>query len=469
MIGRKKERDSLLTAEKAVQSGFVAIYGRRRIGKTFLVRETFGERLTFSHAGVENVGMHEQLRAFSSSLKDFGWQGNGSLKDWFDAFDALKEIVKASASSKKVVFLDELPWMDTAKSNFLPALEFFWNGWASSRKDVLLVVCGSATSWIVSKILKSRGGLHNRVTDQIWLKPFTLAECKAYAAELGMEMSDMELAEAYMALGGVPYYWSFLKPGLSLAQNMDSLFFASDAKLRLEFSQLYSSLFKHPEPYMKIVNALGSKQVGLTREELAAACELPDSGRLTRYLEELEQCGFIRRYMPFGARKKGFVCQLIDCYTLFYFRFIRENLKHDTRFWTSSYATPVHAAWAGLAFERLCLLHVDGIKKALGISGVVGSVCSWRSGSADGGGQIDLLIDRDDRVINLCEMKFCEEPFQVDKAYDAWLRERRAMFLRQTGTRKAAHLTLVTAIGIAETKYKGVFQSVVTLADLLRE
>ncbi len=467
MIGRKKEQMSLLSAEKSVRSEFVAVYGRRRVGKTFLVRETFVGRLAFSHSGVENVGMDGQLRAFKSSLREYGWNGAGRIKDWFDAFDALKDVVKSSAAEKKVLFIDELPWMDTPKAKFLPALEFFWNGWASARRDILLVVCGSATSWIISKILKSRGGLHNRVTDHIWLRPFTLAECKEYAEDIGLQMSDMELAEAYMALGGVPYYWSFLKPGLSLAQNMDMLFFAPDAKLRLEFSQLYASLFKHPEHYIKIVNALGSKRIGLTREELATDCALGESGRLTRYLEELEQCGFVRRYQPFGAIKKGFVCQLIDNFTLFHFRFIRENIKHDPKFWSSSYVTPLHRVWAGLAFEMLCLQHTDNLKRALGISGVVCGVCAWRRrGGESDGAQIDLLIDRDDRVINLCEMKFCDGPFAVDREYDERLRERRATFLRKTGTRKAVHLTLVTTVGLAETKYRGVFQSVVTLADL---
>ncbi len=467
MIGRTKEQTTLLSAEKSPRSEFVAVYGRRRIGKTFLVRETFDGRFSFSHSGVENVGMAEQLRAFKSSLRECGWNGATRIKDWFDAFDALKDVVKSSKAAKKILFIDELPWMDTPKSKFVPALEFFWNGWASARKDILLVVCGSATSWIISRLLKSRGGLHDRVTDQIWLRPFTLAECREYAGELGLQMSDMDLAEAYMALGGVPYYWSFLKPGLSLAQNMDALFFASDAKLRLEFSQLYASLFKHPEPYIKIVNALGAKQVGLTREELAADCAFDESGKLTRYLEELEQCGFIRRYQPFGARKKGFVSQLIDNFTLFHFRFMRNNAKRDPRFWTSSYTSPLHRTWAGLAFERLCLQHTDNLKRALGISGVVSGVCAWRSPTGEGAGtQIDLLIDRDDRVINLCEMKFCEGLFAVDREYDEKLRARREAFRLQTGTRKAIHLTLVTTNGLAETKYRGVFQSVVTLADL---
>ena len=470
MVGRTAEIESLKRAEASNRSEFVAVYGRRRIGKTFLVRETFSQRITFAHTGVENVNQAGQLRAFQSSLRENGWSGNCRLRDWFDAFDALKEIIKSSNQPKKIIFIDELPWIDTPKSNFIPALEFFWNGWASARKDILLVICGSATSWIITKLLKSRGGLHNRVTEQIWLRPFTLAECEEYACELGLQMSRMELAKAYMALGGVPYYWGFLKPGLSLAQNMDALFFASDAKLRLEFSQLFASLFKNPEPYVRIVNTLGAQSIGLTREDLIAACKLKESGKLSKMLEELEQCGFIRRYQAFGAKKKGFICQLIDNYTLFHFRFIRENHAHDPHFWSSSFSTPLHNTWAGLAFERLGLQHVDAIKQALGISGVTCSACTWRS-SPDGnthGVQIDLLIDCDDRVINLCEMKFCEGMFNVDVQCDESLRRKREVFVQKTGTRKAVHLTLITTNGLAGTKYRGVFQSVITLNDLFR-
>ena len=469
MIGRHAEQETLRTAERSPRAEFIAIYGRRRIGKTFLVRETFGDRLAFSHAGVETVGMGEQLRAFQSSLKEAGWRGTRRPRNWFDAFDALKEVLKGNKAAKKIVFLDELPWMDTPKSDFVPALEFFWNGWASARKDILLLVCGSATSWILSKVLKSRGGLHNRVTGQIWLQPFTLAECEAYAGELGLSMSRMDLAEAYMALGGIPYYWSFLKPGLGLAQNMDALFFAPDAKLRLEFRQLYASLFKHPEPHLKIVHALGTKGAGLSREELAVACGFPESGKLSRCIEELEQCGFVRRYRPFGGRKKGYLCQLVDGFTLFHFRFVQGNPQLDPHFGSASYAGSVHRVWAGLAFERLCLLHLDAIKRALGISGIVSGACAWRGGAIGGkGSQIDLLIDRDDRVINLCEMKYRDGLYAVDKDDDAKLRNKREVFSRETGTRKAVHLTLVTTHGLAETPYRCVFQSVVTLDDLFR-
>jgi len=462
MIGREKELATLNRLKESKRSEFVVVYGRRRIGKTFLVRQAFSDTFTFSHTGVENVNLSGQLRAFASSLKDTGVSSVPRLTSWFDAFDALKERILSSPADKKVVFLDELPWMDTPKSSFIPALEFFWNGWCSARSDVLLVACGSATSWIVNKILKSRGGLHNRVTEQIWLRPFMLAECEAYAGELGLSMSRFELAEAYMALGGVPYYWSFLKPGLSIAQNIDALLFAPDAKLRLEFSQLYASLFKNPEPYVKIVTTLGAKSVGLLREEIARACGISGSGKLSGYLEELEQCGFVRRYQPYGAVKKGYLTQLVDNFTLFHFRFMAENHRHDPHFWTSSSDTPLFRTWAGLAFERLCLQEVDALKRALGISGVICGTCAWRGQGA----QVDLLLDRNDRIVDLCEMKFCEGLYEIDRDDDIKLRTRRETFVRETACRKSVHLVLVTTHGLGNSKYQSVFQSVITLDDL---
>jgi len=462
MIGRKKEQSTLNHLKESARSEFVVVYGRRRIGKTFLVRQAFSDAFTFSHTGVENVNLSGQLRAFASSLKDAGVSSVPRLSSWFDAFDALKELILSSPAKKKIIFLDELPWMDTPKSSFIPALEFFWNGWCSARNDILLVACGSATSWIVSKILKARGGLHNRVTEQIWLQPFTLSECEAYADELGLSLSRFELAQAYMALGGVPYYWSFLKPGLSIAQNIDALLFAPDAKLRLEFSQLYASLFKNPEPYVKIVTTLGSKASGLLREEIARACGIPESGKLSGYLEELEQCGFVRRYQPYGALKKGYLTQLVDNFTLFHFRFMAENQRHDPHFWTSSCDTPLFRTWAGLAFERLCLQEVGALKRALGITGVICNTCAWRGEGA----QVDLLLDRNDRIVDLCEMKFCEGLYELDKEEDLRLRTRRETFVRETACRKSAHLILVTTHGLGKSKYQSVFQSVITLDDL---
>ena len=376
--------------------------------------------------------------------------------------------MKNSTDEKKIVFLDELPWMDTPRSNFISAFEHFWNGWASARKDIILIICGSATSWIINKVINDHGGLHNRVTKQIALQPFTLKECEMFAQSKGLEMSRYQLAECYMVLGGIPYYWSLLEKGLSLAQNIDKIIFAKNGKLSNEFNQLYASLFKSPEQYIDIVTALGKKKAGMTREEIIVATDKYSNGALSKVLDELEYCGFIRKYNGFGKKSKQAIYQLIDNYTLFYFKFIRQNENNDEHFWSASIDSAMHRAWSGLAFERLCMAHMQQIKAALGIAGVLSNVYSWRKEADEmsDGAQIDLLIDRKDQVINLCEMKYSLSEYVIDAEYEQKLRNKKSIFIDTTNTRKAVHLTMVTTFGIKVNAHSGIVQNEITLEDL---
>ena len=462
MIGRQKERSRLLEAFASEDSEFVAVYGRRRVGKTFLVRETFNQSFTFQHTGVKNGSRQIQLSRFRQSMIEQGHPGCPELKDWFDAFDNLKTVIKASAAERKVVFIDEIPWMGRSDRNFISAVENFWNGWASARKDILLVVCGSATSWVLEKIVHNRDGLHNRVTYRIRLDPFTLRECEAYAQSRGLAYTRDQLAECYMILGGVPMYWRYLERGKSVAQNIDEMFFSGSEKLEDEFDELYASLFEHPEPYLAIVTAMAKKKCGMTREEVADMAGLENGGALSRYLKVLEQCGFIRKFTEIGKKTKGAVFQLIDNFTLFYFRFMESNKANDPHYWSAMADTRVHSTWAGLAFERLCLQHIDGIKRALGISGVLTNVHSWRNANA----QVDLLIDRRDGIINICEMKYWAGPYAMTAADDAALMNKKSEFKAATKTRKAVHLTMVTSFGVKPNAYSGRVQSFATLDDL---
>lgn len=471
MIGRKREQAVLTEAYHSLQSEFVVVYGRRRVGKTFLVRETFDGCIAFQHTGHSKGNMTEQLLYFRDSLEDVGWDCP-PLKTWHDAFRQLQKFLESRDEGRKVVFIDELPWMATHKSGCIAALEHFWNGWASARKDILLVVCGSAASWLMKKVICDKGGLHNRVTGKICLNPFTLAECEQFAKAKGLELNHRQIAECYMALGGIPYYWGFLKKGFSIQRNMDEIFFAEDAVLKGEYEELYRSLFDSPEPYMSIVEALGTAKSPMTRDEISKAATIASSGRLTAYLDDLEKCGFIGRFRAYGAEVKGAVYCLMDNYTLFHFKFVKNNVDNDRTFWSDSLESPFWMAWLGLAFERLCLLHVDQIKRALGISGVRTSVSAWRH-RADGvypkGAQIDLIIDRKDDIINLCEMKFCQGKFLIAKKYDGELASKRQVFKAVTGTRKAVHLTMVTTEGVERNAYWNDIQSEVTLDDLFRE
>ncbi|MBQ9430576.1 MAG: ATP-binding protein [Kiritimatiellae bacterium] len=469
MIGREKEINELQEAFASDQSEFVAVYGRRRIGKTFLINEMFGGRYAFQHSGVENVGIYDQLDYFRQSISRFGRVKCPKLRNWREAFFELEQMLERGGDGKKVVFIDEAPWLDTVKSGFLPALEHFWNGWASLRKDILLIICGSATSWVVNEILRNRGGLHNRVTKPLPITPFTLKECEEYATWKGLPFDRRQLAECYMAFGGVAYYWSLLSPGQSAAQNFDRLFFAKNAELENEFSRLFASLFKHERKYVEIVSVLASRADGMTRNQLLSKMPSPCGGEISRYLCELEECGFIRRNPIIGTRKKGAIFQLIDNFVLFHFKFLKERVGNDEHFWEISYNKPAINNWRGLSFERICFWHIPQIKRALGISGVLSDVYSWRGETEDSERQkvqIDMLIDRSDHVINICEMKFSADAYVVTDDENRKLRRRLELFRAATGTNKGLMLTMITSNGIKRNANSAIVNSEVTLDDL---
>ena len=474
MIGRRQEIERLRRAYESPQSEFVVVYGRRRIGKTFLVNEMFGGRYAFQHAGVENVGMKEQLAYFRDSLLRAGHRKCPRLSNWREAFYELATFLESCSQARKVVFLDEVPWLDTAKSGFLSALEHFWNGWACLRKDVLLIICGSATSWVVNEVLAARGGLYDRVTIPLAMSPFTLHECAEYARWKGLPFDPLQILECYMALGGVAYYWSLLEPQMSAAQNINALFFVRNALLRDEFDRLFASLFKRTDKYVQIVDLLSAKAGGLTRDELLSAMPSPCGGEISRYLRELEECGFVLRCNVFGTIKKGAIYKLIDNFVLFHRQFLGVRKGEDESFWLTSYATPQVNVWRGLSFERVCFGHVRQIKAALGISGIRTDAYSWRAKS-DGGdarndAQIDLLVERADRTINICELKYSgEDEYSFTRDERDKLHRRGRMFVEATNTKKSVCYVLVTTTGLRRNEYAGSVQAVVTLDDLFRE
>ena len=469
LIGRDKEQRILKEAYQAEESKFIAVYGRRRIGKTYLIRESLGSRFTFQHTGYYGGKLADELFEFCASLREYGLKDFAKPKNWLEAFELLKELIRRSGEQRKVVFLDELSWMDTHGSDFLMALEGFWNGWASARTDILLIVCGSVTSWMLSKIIHNKGGLYNRLSYRIHLQPFTLRECEALTRSRNIVMNRHQILECYMIMGGVPYYWSFLEKGYSLPQNIDRLFFAKDAPLDHEFDYLYSALFKKPEPYLKIVSALGKRKAGMTRDELLKATQMADAGNFSIRLEELESCGFIRKYYQYKMKERNALYQLIDNFTLFYYKFL-ENRPTDEHFWSNQINTPPVNAWSGLAFERVCLEHVTQMKQALGISGVMTESFSWacKEDTENGihGSQIDLMIVRKDQVINLCEMKYSGKKYTITAKVDEELRRKAADLVAVTGTPYAIHTTLVTPYGMADGSYTGSIQNVITAEEL---
>jgi uncharacterized protein len=460
MIGRENEKRILEEKRKSARSEFVALYGRRRVGKTFLVRHIFENKFTFSITGLSNANQKQQLDNFNSTIKkQYPKERFAQATKWTEAFDQISHLINRSKQKKKVIFIDELPWFDTAHSGFISAMEHFWNDWATKRKDVLLIVCGSAASWMINKLINNRGGLHNRVTQRIKVEPFTLQECKAFMTSKNVRLDNYQLAQLYMVLGGIPFYWDEVKKGQSATQNINRICFAANGLLLMEFANLYKSLFDKAERHEAIVYSLAKKGKGLTRDEISAESGLPRGGSLTRLLDELEESGFIRRYIPFGKKSRNTLYQLCDFFSLFHLRFIKGRKTFDKDHWVKLIDSTKYRAWSGFAYEQVCMSHIPQIKKALGISGIETESSSWRSSNTTNGAQIDLLIDRRDGVINICEMKFSVGSFIIDKKYNNELLNKVNVFKLETAAKKSIFLTMITTFGLQTNAYSGNVQN----------
>jgi AAA+ ATPase superfamily predicted ATPase len=468
IVGRETDLATFEELYNSDQSDFVAVYGRRRVGKTFLIRSAFEGKITFQVTGLSNASMRQQLTNFNLVLrKVFPEQAFASVNDWISAFQQLILLLESRSETKKIVFIDELPWFDTPKSGFISALEHFWNSWASERSDILLIVCGSAASWMINKLINNKGGLHNRVTKRMKIVPFTLHQCEQYLQRKNSHLDRYQIIQLYMAFGGIPFYWDEVKPGLSSAQNIENICFSENGLLRSEFNNLFKSLFNKHEKHSAIINALAQKGMGLTRDEIIDQTGLSNAGSTTRLLTELEESGFILKYNPLGKKSRNSIYQLIDFYSLFYLKFLKSSQPKDINQWINTIDNPKHRAWSGYAFEQVCLCHIPQIKNALGISGVYSTTSSWRSETIKNGAQIDLVIDRRDHVINLCEMKYSINPFVIDSKYANELRNKIGVFKTETKTRKSVFLTLITTYGLQSNSHSiGLVQNDISMDAL---
>ena len=473
-IGQKREIERIRLCMEAKQAQLIVVYGRRRVGKTFLVETFFHDQFAFSLTGAFNQPKKVQLMNFSDEIRFQTGRDEETPDSWRAAFTMLRQYLSSlDNDNKHVVFFDELPWMDTRGSDFLPSFEWFWNSWGSKQNNLVMVICGSATSWMIKNIADNKGGLFNRQTCRIYLEPFSLNETEQYLVSRNIRWSRIEIAECYMIMGGMPYYLNLLNPKMSFRQNIDNLFFRKKGELWDEFHHLYRSLFTNGDRYIEVAEILSKKKMGLTRKELAEKTTITSSSILSKILDDLAESGFIRIYSYYGHKKRDTVYQLCDYYSLFYFRFIKDNYGKDESFWSHSYDNPSRRAWCGLTFEQLCKDHIRQIKKALGISGVVTEESSWYlRGSSDGmrnGSQIDLLIDRRDMAINVCELKFSMNEFEIDKEYDLNLRNKIETFRQSTDCRKSLILTMITTFGIKQNKYSGIVNNQIVLDDLFGE
>lgn len=451
LIGRQAEQEILREVLLSNEAEMVAITGRRRVGKTYLVKAAYGSLIDFEFTGIHNAETETQLENFVITLQKYN---RGKLPvqkptSWLQAFHLLSSHLDSlKKKGKLVVFIDELPWLDTHKSKFVMGLDWFWNSWASNRK-IVVVICGSAASWMIKKVINNRGGLHNRVTKRIHINPFNLTETEAFLQHSKVKLSRYHILQLYMALGGIPHYLKEIKAGQSAAQNINRICFQEKGLLVNEFENLYNALFSNAQNHINIILALGTKRKGLTRKAIVEAVKMSDGGSITRVLEELEWSGFISSYYPFGKYKKDSLYRLTDEYSLFYIKFIR-NKKNVN--WDQLAATQTWKIWSGYAFENLCLKHVQKIKSALGIASVYTEQASFTSNASNGndGVQIDLLLDRNDQAINICEMKFYDKAVVPNKALAEELLKKKTTFLQTTTTRKTVFVTLVSTYGIAK-------------------
>lgn len=456
------------------QSEFVIVYGRRRVGKTYLVDEFFKRKYDFSFVGGHKLSTKKQLRNFAKAMKRYAHLSKQpKYADWSEAFDGLTEWIESLPEDrKKVIFIDEMPWIDTAKSDFVEELENFWNSWAARRRDIVLVASGSATSWMIDTLVENQGGLHCRITSNIYLRPFTLQECEEYVRSRRCGWDRYQITQAYMILGGVPFYWNLLDPQESLVQNVDRLLFARNGILRIEFDELYNALFTNAERYVQVVQLLARHKEGLTRAEIGAKAKM-EGKTLTTVLKNLERCDFVLRYSQYGNKVKDAIYRLCDFYALFYQAYVESNTSLDEQWWSKHFQTHEVEAWEGRTFEMVCMLHTNAIKHRLGISGIATEISSWRyvpeKESGERGAQIDMVIERADRVIHVCEMKFSIGQYVLTSAYAKYMGDRAELFRVKTKTRYAVVPTLVTTYGVADGANSDAIQSQVTMEDLFRE
>lgn len=470
-IGRKEEKILLERALESRESEMIAVIGRRRVGKTFLVKETYEGDIIFEITGLQDANLAKQLSHFNFTLQRYAKSPVPikEPKNWLEAFQLLVMYLDSlPLKEKKVIFFDEVPWMATGKSDFLTGLGFFWNSWAVNQ-NIVIVICGSAASWMIDKVVNNKGGLHNRITKRIFLEPFTLAETKAFLNSRNVLFNHYQLVELYMALGGIPHYLKEVQPEKSAIQNIDSICFAKEGLLRNEFDRLYPALFANAHRHIAVIRALATSRQGLTRQKIVDLSDLSAGGHTSVVLTELEQSGFISSYFPFGKKKKEKLFRLTDEYSLFYLRFMEDKSREGRDTWQHLSQTQAYKTWSGYAFENICLKHIPRIKKALGIAGIYAKASSFimKGNEQEKGTQIDLIIDRNDKVVNLFEIKFYNTEVTFSAADAQNLREKIRIFQTATRTKKHIMPILITTFGLKTNKHSlGLINQVLTLDDL---
>ena len=469
IIGREQEIKKLSAAVDRVRPEFIALYGRRRVGKTFLINQMFRNQFAFKMTGVIEGTLKDQFTAFVDAMNDYGFDVPEQPKDWMQAFIMLKNALKKKVNNGEqcIVFIDELPAMDAEGSNVAGAVGYFWNNWASQYDNFVFIICGSATSWMITNVIDSKGGLHDRITVEMPIHPFTLKETEQYLEYQHFLWNRQMVLQAYMIFGGIPYYLSLLDKEESLVQNVDRLFFSQDIQMRREFRRLFNTLYKNPEKYIDIIKALNKSRKGITREEIASELKCSNNGHLGKQLEDLVCCDLIRKNIvrEKEIKRKDAIYQLCDFFSLFYLTFI-ERAEVEQQYWSHHINTPEVNSWMGLTYERICMAHIQQIKHSLHLDTISTLSYSWRSKTSTPAAQIDIIIERADKIVNICEVKYCQYEYNLDKDEYERINKRKNAFIQETGLRHTPWLTMITTEGVARGKYSEMIQTQVTLDDL---
>jgi len=472
IAGREDEQVILQKIIKSGEPELVVVYGRRRVGKTYLIRTVFEKQMAFEYSGVHNATLEQQLESFGEALSAAVGLPLAKPTSWVQAFKTLTNyLTPIIKRQRKVIFIDEFPWVSTPRSGFMQAFESFWNMWASRQKNLVVVICGSAAAWMIQKVINNRGGLHNRVTKKIRLLPFTLAETEQFLKNRKITLDRYQVLQLYMAMGGIPQYLKEVGKGESATQAIDRACFTKSGLLHEEFKHLFNSLFDGAGYHMAVIRALAKKGMGLSRNEIIEACKLTSGGGTTQLLEELTESGFITPYIPFDRTAKDCIYKLTDEYCLFYVKFIENSKITGVGAWEKFSAGASWKSWSGAAFESVCMKHTQQLKRALGIGNVHTETSVWRHRPKEGGEgtQIDLLIDRRDMCINVCEMKFTTDGYEISKSDAKELENKLMVFRTITQTRKTLFLTMVTTHGVKNTmQYAGLIQNEITMGALFK-
>ncbi len=472
MIGREKQLEQIELLQTSKKSEFVAVMGRRRVGKTYLIDNAFSNQICFQISGIQDENMQEQLANFYRKLCKYSkvFLKKEIPYDWGEAFYYLEMYLSKLPKRKKkyVIFLDELPWMATQRSGCLQQLANFWNDFLSKQKNFILVVCGSASSWLAKNISADRGGLHNRLTDIVHVHPFTLKETKQFFKSKKIELTHVDIAKIYMAIGGIPYYLEDVRVGDSATTAINRILFSKESKLAKEYDHLYKALFYNPSIHQKIVSILSSSQKGLLRNQILAHLKVISNGSVNRALDELVTCGFISTISQYNKRKREELYRLTDEYTLFYHKFIKHKHSLSKGVWDKLSTSHTYTIWCGYAYEFLVYRHIEQVMQKLGISGISSNISvHYYLGNKSNNQQIDLLIERADNTITYCEIKFNKDPIGLDKKKYQELKTKIANFRLINSIKKNIHVVYITNEPMLKNSYfNEVVAHNITLDDL---